>query len=145
MPQVFGAVEAAAALAGLEDSSQTASAWEGVYTEAQAKRGQAVYSSACAMCHGRRLNGAPDDPDMPSSPPLARAKFLRDWEGRSLGALFEYMRATMPKGAPATPTDEEYGDVISYMLSVSSMPAGDNNLQPKPQTLASPSSASGHR
>lgn len=130
------AEEAAAVLEGLQDMGQTASVWDGIFTEAQAKRGQTAYLSACAMCHGRRLNGAPDDPDMPSAPPLARAKFLRDWEGRSLGALFEYMRATMPKGASGSLTDEEYVDVISYMLSVSRMPAGGDDLRPNPQSLA---------
>jgi mono/diheme cytochrome c family protein len=128
--------EVAAVLEGLEDIGQMASVWEGIFTEAQAKRGQAVYSGACGMCHGRRLNGAPDDPDMRSTPPLARAKFLRDWEGRSLATLFEYTRATMPEGNPGSLTDEEYVDVISYMLSVSRMPVGDDDLRPDPQSLA---------
>jgi mono/diheme cytochrome c family protein len=130
------AEEVAAVLEGLEDIGQMVSVWEGIFTEAQAKRGQAVYSGACGMCHGRRLNGAPDDPDMRSTPPLARAKFLRDWEGRSLATLFEYTRATMPEGNPGSLTEEEYVDIISYMLSVSRMPAGDDNLRPDPQSLA---------
>ena len=128
--------EVAAVLEGLEDIGQMASVWEGIFTETQAKRGQAVYSGACGVCHGRRLNGAPDDPDMRSTPPLARAKFLRDWEGRSLATLFEYTRATMPEGNPGSLTDEEYVDVISYMLSVSRMPVGDDDLRPDPQSLA---------
>jgi len=128
--------EVAAVLEGLEDIGPMASVWEGIFTEAQAKRGQTVYSGACGMCHGRRLNGAPDDPDMRSTPPLARAKFLRDWEGRSLATLFEYTRATMPEGNPGSLTDEEYVDVISYMLSVSRMPVGDDDLRPDPQSLA---------
>ena len=96
----FGSVtteEVAAVLEGLEEIGQMASVWDGVFTEARAKRGQAVYPGPCGMCHGRRLNGAPDDPDMRSTPPLARAKFLRDWGGRSLATLFEYTRATMPE------------------------------------------------
>ena len=129
-------VEVAAVLEGLGEFGQMASVWEGVFTEAQANRGQAVYSGACGMCHGRRLNGAPDDPDTRSTPPLARAKFLRDWEGRSLATLFEYMRATMPENNPASLTDEEYVDVIAYMLTVGGMPAGDDELRPDPQTLA---------
>jgi mono/diheme cytochrome c family protein len=128
--------EVAAVLEGFEDVGRIVSVWEGVFTEAQAKRGQAVYTGACAVCHGRRLNGAPDDPDMRSTPPLARAKFLRDWQGRSLATLFEYTRATMPEGNPGSLTDAEYVDVISYMLSVSSMPAGDDDLRPDPQSLA---------
>ena len=135
----FGSVtteEVAAVLEGLEEIGQMASVRDGVFTEAQAKRGQAVYPGPCGTCHGRRLNGAPDDPDMRSTPPLARAKFLRDWEGRSLATLFEYTRATMPESNPGSLTDEEYVDVIAYMLSVGGMPAGDDELQPDPKSLA---------
>ncbi len=135
----FGGVtveEVAAVLEGLGETRQTASVWDGVFTEAQAKRGQAVYPGPCGTCHGRRLNGAPDDPDMRSTTPLARARFLRIWEGRSLATLFEYTRATMPEGNPGSLTDEEYVDVIAYMLSVGGMPAGDDELRPDPQSLA---------
>ena len=86
----FGSVsteEVAAVLEGLEETGQMASVWDGVFTEAQASRGQAVYPGSCGTCHGRRLNGAPEDPDMRSTPPLARARFLRVWEGRSLATL----------------------------------------------------------
>lgn len=135
----FGSVsteEIAAVLEELGDVGQVASVWDGVFTTAQAKRGQAVYPGVCGFCHGRRLNGAPDDPDMMSTPPLARAKFIRNWEGRSLATLFEYTRATMPESNPGSLADQEYIDVIAYMLAVGGMPAGDVELQPDPQSLA---------
>ena len=135
----FGSVsteDVAAVLEGLGETGQMASVWDGVYTEAQAQRGQAVYPGACGTCHGRRLNGAPDDPDTRSTPPLARARFLRVWEGRSLATLFEYTRATMPESNPSSLTDQEYVDVVAYMLTVGGMPAGDDELQPDPQSLA---------
>ena len=128
--------EVAAVLEGLEETGRVASVWDGVFTEAQATRGQAVYPGACGICHGRRLNGAPEDPDMRSTPPLARARFLRVWEGRSLATLFEYTRATMPEDNPNSLTEQEYVDVIAYMLTVGEMPAGDDELQPDPQSLA---------
>jgi mono/diheme cytochrome c family protein len=128
--------EVGTVLAGLEETGQMASVWDGVFTEAQARRGQAVYPGACGVCHGRRLNGAPEDPDMRSTPPLARARFLRVWEGRSLAALFEYTRATMPEDNPNSLTEQEYVDVIAYMLMVGGMPTGEDELQPNPQSLA---------
>jgi len=128
--------EVALVLEGLEESSPMASVWDGVFTEAQATRGEEAYSGACTICHGYRLNGAPDDPDMRSTPPLARARFLRVWGGRSLATLFEYSRATMPEDNPSSLTDQEYVDVIAYMLTVGGMPAGDDELQPDPQSLA---------
>ena len=135
----FGGVtveDVAAALAGLEDGGELASVWDGVFTEAQAQRGQALYPGPCGLCHGRRLDGAPDDPDMRATPPLARARFLRIWEGRSLATLFEYTRATMPEGNPASLADQEYVDVIAYMLSVGGLPAGDEELPADAQRLS---------
>jgi mono/diheme cytochrome c family protein len=111
------------------------SVWEGVYSEVQATRGREVYEGACGFCHGNRLDGAADDPDMRSAPPLARAKFLRNWEGRSLASLFEYTRATMPEDNPGSLADQDYADIIAYMLSVSKIPAGDDELQPDSQSI----------
>ena len=128
--------EVAAVLGGLEETPPMGSVWDGVFTEAQANRGQAAYEGACGMCHGHRLNGAPDDPDMRSTPPLARARFLRVWQGRSLATLFEFTRATMPEDNPDSMTEQEYVDVIAYMLILGGMPAGDAELQPDAQSLA---------
>ena len=134
----FGSVtvETAAALEGFADAGPARSVWDGVFSEAQAARGRGVYNGACGLCHGRRLNGAPDDPDMRSTPPLARARFLREWEGRSLATLFEYTRLTMPEDNPTSLTDAEYVDVIAYMLSVNRMPAGEDDLSPDSRSLA---------
>ena len=120
--------DATVVLGGLEAGGDLASVWDGVFTEGQAERGRAAYSGACGLCHGRRLNGAPDDPDMRSTPPLARARFLRTWDGRSLATLFEYTRATTPEDNPGSLTDEEYIDVIAYMLSAGGMPVGEAEL-----------------
>ena len=117
-------------------TDQQASVWTGVFTEAQAARGQFAYEGACGFCHGSRLDGAADDPDMRSAPPLARFKFLREWEGRSLATLFEYTKATMPEDNPGSLSDEEYVDIIAYMLSVSRIPAGDGELRAESQSLA---------
>ena len=135
----FGSVatdEVAALLDRFPEAGSMASVWDGVFTEAQAARGRQAYSGACGLCHGRRLNGAPDDPDMRSTPPLARARFVREWDGSSLAALFAYTRLTMPEDNPGSLTDEEYVDVIAYMLSVGGMPAGDDELTPDSRSLA---------
>ena len=135
----FGAVtaaDAAAILDRLAEAGPSASAGDGVFTEAQAARGRQIYAGACALCHGRRLNGAPDDPDMVSTPPLARARFLRQWAGRSLAALVAYTRLTMPEDNPGSLTEQEYVDVVAYLLSMSRMPAGDDELPSDLRRLA---------
>lgn len=119
----------------METAGELTSVWDGVYTQDQAERGLRAYLP-CGTCHGRRLNGAPNDPDMPSSPPLARAPFLRNWDGKTVATLFEYTRATMPQNNPGFMTDQQYIDVIAYMLSQSGMPAGQEELPPDPASLS---------
>jgi cytochrome c len=111
------------------------SVWSGVYTAAQNKRGEELHAAVCAMCHGPRLNGAAQ-PEMPPSPAIARASFLRKWADRNVAALFVYVRQTMPPDAPGTLTDQQAIDAIAHMFAVSGMPEGDKELPPDPNALA---------
>jgi len=49
--------------------------------------------------------------------------------------LFGYTRATMPQNNPASLSDQQYIDIIAYMLSVNEAPAGDTELAPDPADL----------
>nr|QQZ51043.1 hypothetical protein JKL49_07660 [Phenylobacterium glaciei] len=53
---VFAGVLAAGGLAMIAGKPMaqdaTRSVWDGVYTEAQAQRGQAAYAQSCGLCHG---------------------------------------------------------------------------------------------
>ncbi|MCU4652689.1 cytochrome c [Roseibacterium sp. SDUM158016] len=102
--------------------------WDGVYTQEQAQHGQDVYRAPCGLCHGRRLNGAPDDSDMVPAPVLARQNFLRNWDGRSLGMLFTYTMSTMPQSNPGFMPPEDYAAIIAHMLSVTGAPPGEEEL-----------------
>ena len=101
--------------------AQGAAASSGVYTSAQAKRGQAVYGEMCAKCHLDDLTGG-------TSPPLVGNEFLSSWKGKSVGALFDELKMTMPFDNPGGLTPEQYGDVLAYLLSVNKYPAGDKEL-----------------
>ena len=111
------------------------SVWSGVYTAAQSKRGEELYSGACAQCHGLRLNGAAQ-PDQPPSPAIARAAFLRKWAGKPVAELFVYVRTNMPPDNPGTLTDQQSIDAIAHMFAVSEMPAGSRELPLDPKALA---------
>ncbi|NNV66102.1 MULTISPECIES: c-type cytochrome [unclassified Roseobacter] len=116
--------DVSALLENLDATEDRWTIWDGVFSSAQAARGRLVYDGQCAVCHGRRLNGAAEDPDMQSGPPLARANFLREWDGRSLAVLFDYTRVSMPQANPGSLSDEQYADILAYMLSVSGASAG---------------------
>jgi mono/diheme cytochrome c family protein len=131
----FGPVstgEAEDLLASAEPPEEVAgrSIWDGVYTEDQAQGARLIYLGACASCHGRRLNGAPDVADMQPAPPLAGTAFMRSWNGSTLGSLFEFTRTSMPISNPGQFTDQQYVDIIAYMLSYHGAPAGDTPLPP---------------
>jgi len=130
------AVLVAASVATGAGAQTTASIWDGVFTVEQARRGQTAYTGPCDRCHGYKLDGASDDPDMLPTPPAAGRKFLRAWDGRSLAALFEYTQSTMPANNPGFLTTQELVDVIAYMLLVSGVPAGDTELGIVPRDLA---------
>jgi mono/diheme cytochrome c family protein len=115
---------AALLLVGLALRAQepTRSVWDGVYTEAQAQRGQPLYLKSCGSCHAAQLNGGE------SAPPLAGGEFLSNWTGLTAGDLFERIRVTMPQDKPGKLSRETNVDILAYMLSVNRFPAGEKDL-----------------
>jgi len=98
------------------------SVWDGVYTAEQARRGQAIYNTQCASCHGDTLGGGE------SAPPLAGAEFLSNWSGLTVGDLFERTRSSMPQNKPGSLSREVNADILSYVLSANQFPAGKTEL-----------------
>ena len=105
------------------------SVWDGVYTDAQAKRGAAVYAANCASCHGTALNGGE------SAPTLTGSEFFSNWDGLTLGDLFDRIRSTMPADNPGKLTREQDSDVLAFMLSVSQFPTGQSDLEHRTEVL----------
>jgi len=101
----------------------------GVYSAAQAKRGQTTYNDSCAKCHLEDLSGGA------TSPPLQGPDFLTNWKGKTLGALFDEVRMTMPFDSPGSLTPAQYADVLAYMLSVNKFPAGEKELDKEPEPM----------
>lgn len=99
----------------------------GIYTEDQAKRGKSSYSQSCSRCHTDNLKGADQ------VPPLVGEPFMAHWQGRSVKDLFDRMRTTMPQGKPGSLSDQDYIDIISYLLQANDFPQGENNLENGPR------------
>ena len=110
---------------------ETAPAWQeaastvldGVFTAAQARRGQRVYSQNCQSCHGSDLRG---DGDM--APSIAGNDLIVFWTDVPVGSLFERIKVSMPADGPGRLSDEEYTDVVAFLLDASSYPAGEAEL-----------------
>jgi mono/diheme cytochrome c family protein len=108
----------------LAAQSSGASVWDGVFTEAQARRGETAYQRDCANCHGAALEGG----DM--TPALVGGGFTSNWNDLTLGDLFERIRLTMPLDNPGTLSRQQNADVIAFMLERNAWPAGAAELAP---------------
>ena len=86
----------------------------GVYSREQWMRGRDVYAGLCAGCHQAVTHVGP--------------QFSTSWAGKKLSDLFGFLRERMPKNDPGSLSEQEYVDVMSYMLRLNGMPAGVDEL-----------------
>jgi len=94
---------------------------DGVYTDAQAKRGQALFQERCAPCHGAAMGGG-------IGPPLTGAVFTAAWAGHSLDELGNKIKNTMPPSDSGKLTLAQSADVVAYILQAGKFPAGKSEL-----------------
>ena len=108
---------------------------DGVFSDAQATRGQALYKQRCAGCHGADLAGGAQ------APPLEGAAFRFKWRQEPLSALFIKIRYTMPPDAPPNaPTNvppaadaakldaEQSADLVAHVLKSNRFPSGKSDF-----------------
>ena len=103
--------------------------WSGVYTEAQAYRGEKVADTTCIGCHGPKLDGGD------SGPKLVGEAFMANWSSQSVGVLFDWLREAMPAEAPGTLSKTDAAAVIAYILKLNKIPAGKQDLSVEPDAL----------
>lgn len=124
-------VAAAAALACATAAATAQSALQdGIYTEEQAARGEALYDEQCASCHGPIRAIVPEVAAL-----LGDHTFRNTWRGRPLGELFGFIRETMPQDAPETLTPAQTADLVAYILSGNRLAAGKTPLPDDPERL----------
>ena len=95
---------------------------DGVFTAAQARRGRRVYTQQCESCHGPELEGGE------MAPSVAGSDFIVFWTELPVGTLFERIKVSMPEDGPGRLTDQEYTDVVAYLLDANDYPAGETEL-----------------
>ena len=104
------------------DAAQEQSVTAGVYTEEQATRGAGVYNKECSSCHGAGLEGDG------TAPALAGSEFLSNWNGTTVGDLFDRIRISMPPGNPSSVPADGKADVIAHLLKSNKYPAGTTEI-----------------
>ncbi|HLA88993.1 MAG TPA: cytochrome c [Gemmatimonadaceae bacterium] len=105
------------------------SVWDSVYTEEQARRGEAIYRETCSKCHGAELAGIDD------ALPLAGSGFLSNWNGLSVGDFVERIRQSMPPTDPGVLNRAQTVDVVAYVLFFNKFPAGNTELAREAEVL----------
>jgi ankyrin repeat protein/mono/diheme cytochrome c family protein len=95
---------------------------DGVFSDAQAERGQLHYRSSCGRCHSDDLMGDRD------APALVGGAFTTRWGGQTVDDLYQTIKRTMPQEAPDTLGPAAYADIVSFVLKSNGHPAGATDL-----------------
>jgi mono/diheme cytochrome c family protein len=112
-----------------EQAKPSRSVWDGVYTEEQAKRGEALYNQECATCHfGEGIGGE-------TATELAGPAFLANWDGLTVGDLSERIRVSMPPASPGQLSRKQIADILGHMLKINGFPAGKKELARQTEIL----------
>ena len=92
------------------------------FTAEQAASGKTAYNNTCAVCHGSSLtNGT-------YGVPLAGEYFKTRWFQRSVRALYDRARITMPPSRPGLLPAGTYADIVAYILQINGLKAGNTPL-----------------
>ncbi|TGN94731.1 c-type cytochrome [Burkholderia sp. USMB20] len=88
----------------------------------QVAHGKEIYGNACAKCHGADLEGntAPALSG-PSFAPLSHSHL-------TIGGVFGYMATNMPADQPGKLKDEDYADLMAFLLASNGYVAGKSKL-----------------
>ena len=109
--------------------TQTRTTWSGVYSAAQAARGEAAYPEHCSSCHGTDLSGGG------FAPALNGTTFNSAWNDLTLDDLLDRIRTTMPQDKPGTLSRAVSADIVTFILQKGGFPAGETELAPQQENL----------
>ncbi|WP_321911943.1 c-type cytochrome [Paraburkholderia sp. J11-2] len=88
----------------------------------QVEHGQHIYSESCAKCHGTQLEGI-------TAPALSGPAFAPTANSHlTIGGIYQYMSTNMPADRPGKMTDQEYADLMAYLLYTNGYDAGNTKL-----------------
>lgn len=111
--------------------------WEGAYTDEQAVRGERIYRQRCMKCHRSDLSGdgALQGQFGEIAPSLVGESFSSRWRDVTVGEMSLTIGRTMPWDAPGSLTRQANADVVSYLLKMNGIPAGQSELPPEIEKL----------
>ena len=111
----FFLVVSAPLMAQTPAAPEKSAATHGVYTEAQATDGEAVYKKTCASCHELSFHTGNE--------------FKANWFTRTVWDLFKLIKTTMPEDNIGGLTDDEYARVTAYIFKLNGFPTSVDSLK----------------
>lgn len=120
---------AAAFVLALAGAQSPVSVWDGVYSDEQAGRGASLYHTACASCHGDKLQGKGQ------TPALSGSDFVTNWSGMTVRDVFDKIQTSMPADKPGSLSREQNASLIAYLLSANKFPSGMTELSSDAERL----------
>ena len=110
---LLGAGVAVVCTVGAQDGRRTLR--DGVFSPAQAARGEEIFESICMNCHE-------------ITEFTAAGAYLEEVDGKPLWETFEYVWSEMPEDEPSSLNPEDYAAVLAYIFSVYGLPSGTADL-----------------
>jgi mono/diheme cytochrome c family protein len=87
---------------------------DGLFNNQQAKSGKRLYKKYCKSCHEGNYFGP----------------VLLAWQGEQLASFFDVMKSAMPENDPGSLEQEQYTDLLAYILKISGYPQDNRSLDP---------------
>jgi mono/diheme cytochrome c family protein len=84
------------------------------YAAFQAERGKKTFDATCAACHQPEHFVGPE--------------FVANWNDRRVGDFYSLVRNTMPVDNPGGLKEQDYLDVVAYLLQANHAPSGMDSL-----------------
>jgi len=125
----FAATWAAGIFSAALGAQPQKTVWDGVYTEAQAKSGAELFDQRCAECHG------PSGAGGGMAGALTGAAFSANYDGQTVGDLFDRNRSTMPPGQEGQLSGRDNAAIIAFILQFNEFPAGQAELPSQSMAL----------
>ena len=96
--------------------------WDGVFTDAQAERANAMFNQSCSRCHTLSAEG---------TRPLSGEKFWEGYSQKTVGDLLNFVKTSMPNGQVGSLPAATYNDLVALILKSNGFPAGPAELTPE--------------
>ncbi len=95
-------------------TAQPSNLLEGVYSEEQARQGEALYTEHCAHCHDIEFY----------------KNSLATWNGMTVLDYWYRILGNMPADNPKSLSDDNYLAIVAWVLAINGYPTGPEPLSP---------------